>query len=162
MSEPVLDLAEELDSPNVRANVAVAGWEDAVDRVGALLVDAGSAEPRYVEAMKDGFREYGPYAVLAPGIAMPHARPEQGVVRPGVALITLREAVEFGSPENDPVDLVVAFAAVDKRAHVTALQQLAILLSNASAVEDIRAADSDAELVRCLREALQGEGHDDR
>lgn len=159
MSEPVLDLAEQADSPNVRARVAVQDWEDAVDRVGALLVDSGSAEPRYVDAMKDGFREYGPYAVLAPGIAMPHARPEQGVVRPGVALITLREPVEFGSPENDPVDLVVAFTAVDKTAHVKVLQQLATLLGNASAVESIRAADTDDELVRHLREALRTEDH---
>ena len=42
------------------------------------MVDAGFTEPTYTEAMIDVVRDMGPYIVLAPGLAMPHARPEMG------------------------------------------------------------------------------------
>ena len=149
-----------LGSDTVRAGVDAAGWEQAVERVGALLVEAGSVEPRYVEAMQATIAEHGAYAVIAPGIALPHARPEQGVLRPGLALVTLAEAVEFGHSVNDPVDVVIAFAAVDKAMHVKALQELATLLADADAVERIRAAASDDELLAAL-EGSHEHGPDD-
>jgi PTS system ascorbate-specific IIA component len=58
--------------------------------------------------MRRVLQELGPYAVIAPGIALLHARPDDGVLAPCLALITLSRAVEFGSEQNDPVDLVFA------------------------------------------------------
>ena len=46
-------------------------------------------EPTYTEAMIDVVRDMGPYIVLAPGLAMPHARPEMGAKQVGTALVTL-------------------------------------------------------------------------
>jgi mannitol/fructose-specific phosphotransferase system IIA component (Ntr-type) len=146
----LVDLAALLDPGSVRARVPAADWEEAVDQVGALLVDAGAALPDYVEAMKAGFRELGPYAVIAPGIALPHARPEQGAVRPGVAVITLAEPVTFDHPRHDPVDVVIAFSATDKQTHLAALKQLAELLSDAELVARLREADTDAALLAAV------------
>ena len=56
---------------------------------GQLMVDAGFTEPTYTEAMIDVVRDMGPYIVLAPGLAMPHARPEMGAKQVGTALVTL-------------------------------------------------------------------------
>jgi ascorbate PTS system EIIA or EIIAB component len=156
MSRP-LTLADDLDERTVRANVGASDWKEAVERAGALLVAVGAAEPRYVDAMQAMFEEHGAYAVIAPGIALPHARPEQGVVRPGLALVTLTSPVEFGHATNDPVDVVIAFAAVDKSMHVQALQQLAGLLGDEPTVERIRAATTDGELLEAIH-GLRGDG----
>lgn len=45
---------------------------------GELLEKSGAIEPRYIDAMINTVKEIGPYIVIAPGIAMPHARPEAG------------------------------------------------------------------------------------
>lgn len=47
-----------------------------------LLVAADVVEPRYYQAILDAVEQHGPYFVLAPGLAMPHGRPEEGVKKP--------------------------------------------------------------------------------
>lgn len=134
----------------VRAKVEAVSWEDTVEKIGQLLVEAGKTEPAYTEAMKNTIRELGAYAVIAPGIAMPHARPEDGVREPCFALITLATPVCFGSPENDPVDIVVAFGATDKHKHVKVLRYIGELFGNQEAVAHIRGAERDRQLLEVL------------
>ncbi|MBN1267886.1 MAG: PTS sugar transporter subunit IIA [Anaerolineales bacterium] len=140
-----------LTEETVAANLPAAGWSDAADLVGGLLVSAGKIEQRYIQAAREVVEEIGPYIVLAPGIALLHARPEDGVLEPCLALVTLSEPVYFGSPENDPVDLVFMLGAVDKDQHLTALQQLAMLLSNEEVLEELRAADSSHQLLTAVQ-----------
>ncbi len=145
-----------LTAETVRAQIRVASWEEASRAAGNLLVAAGSAEPRYVDAMMDVLREMGPYAVIAPGIVLLHARREDGVRQPCLALVTLATPVPFGHRENDPVDLVVALGAVDKHAHVAALQELARLLGDEAALQRIRAAENDRDLLLAVRPQESG------
>ncbi|MBA0051287.1 PTS sugar transporter subunit IIA [Streptomyces sp. AJS327] len=129
-----------------RARVAAPAWQDAVDAAGELLVRGGLCTDDYVSAMKDAVRDLGPYVVVAPGVAMPHARPEAGVRSPGVSIVTLAEPVEFGHAANDPVDVVIAFAALDKQAHLRALQQIVTLIQNREALAELRAAETGDEI----------------
>jgi PTS system ascorbate-specific IIA component len=78
-------------------------------------------------------QELGPYIAIAPGIAIPHARPEDGAKSFGLSLLVVKQGVEFGS-HNDPVYLVLSFATPDKESHLEFLRQLATLLQN---VEDV-------------------------
>jgi len=94
--------------------------------------------------------EFGPYVVLIPGMALPHSRPEDGALKAGFSLITLATPVAFGVPENDPVDLVISFAAVDKVAHVEALRALTGLLADEPRLALIRAARTDEELLAAV------------
>ena len=52
-------------------------WQEAVKLSVDLLVKADVVEPRYYQAILDGVAEHGPYFVIAPGLAMPHGRPEE-------------------------------------------------------------------------------------
>jgi PTS system ascorbate-specific IIA component len=54
--------------------------------------------------------EFGAYVVIAPGLALAHARPGADVRREGLAVVTLAEAVPFGHPHNDPVRVVIGLA----------------------------------------------------
>ena len=49
-------------------------WQDAVKIGVDLLEAAGVVEPRYYQAILDGVARFGPYFVIAPGLAMPHGR----------------------------------------------------------------------------------------
>jgi PTS system ascorbate-specific IIA component len=150
VSQPPQPLGTLLSAGTVQAQVDVDSWSDAVTHCGGLLIEAGICASSYVQAMVQAVRDLGPYIVVAPGVAMPHARPEQGVVRPGVAIVTLATPVAFGNNANDPVDVVIAFAAVDKIAHLSTLQSIAALLIDEAALSKVRAAASDDELAIAL------------
>lgn len=117
-------------------------WSAAVRLAGDLLVDLGVAGPGYTEACVASVRERGPYIVLAPGLALAHARPEEGATGTGVSLVRLGEPVVFGHPANDPVDLVLAFATADAEAHLDVLRALATALG-AGLAADLRSAPAD-------------------
>jgi len=143
-------LSSLISSATVRAKVKVKDWEDATDIVGQLLVAAGKIKEDYITAMKRVLKELGPYAVIAPGIVLLHARPEDGVIEPCLGLLTLVDPVPFGHSENDPVDLVFALGAVDKQAHISALQQLAEMLGDSEKLNEIRTASQDSALLKIL------------
>ncbi|WP_279027974.1 PTS ascorbate transporter subunit IIA [Gibbsiella quercinecans] len=117
-----------------------ADWRQAV-RLGVdLLVAAGVVEPRYFQAILDGVAQHGPYFVLAPGLAMPHGRPEEGVLKTGFALVTLKTPVCFGDAENDPIDILITLAAVDAQVHQeVGIMQVVTLFEDEANFDRLRA-----------------------
>jgi PTS system ascorbate-specific IIA component len=134
----------------VLVGVEPGDWREAVEASGKLLVSVGAAEEGYVAAMVRTTEELGPYAVIAPGVAIPHARPEDGAVRVGLSLAVLSEPVEFGSKENDPVDLVFGFSTTDADAHVELLQALADFIEEPENTEALRSASTVEEVLRVV------------
>jgi PTS system ascorbate-specific IIA component len=131
--------------------VAADDWRAAVRAAAELLVDAGAAEPRYVDRCIATVEELGPYMVVAPGVALAHARPEDGAVGLGLSAVTLREPVEFGHAENDPVDVVLAFGSPDRDQHVGLLGALARRLTEGLA-DDLREAGDESEVRKLMEE----------
>jgi mannitol/fructose-specific phosphotransferase system IIA component (Ntr-type)/galactitol-specific phosphotransferase system IIB component len=131
-------LKDLLTEKTIKLNVDAKDWEEAVRIGGEILVENGFVEPRYVDAMVRTVREMGPYIVIAPGIAMPHARPEDGVKQVCMSLITLKEPVEFGNIDNDPVKTVICLGAVDNSTHLKALSDLMNLLNDDIKLDSIR------------------------
>lgn len=54
----------------------VKDWKEAVRLSGELLLRDGCIEPRYIDGMIKTCEELGPYIAICPGVAIPHARPE--------------------------------------------------------------------------------------
>jgi PTS system ascorbate-specific IIA component len=148
----LLDL---LNEQSVRVVQRCPGWEEAVKIAGRLLQQSGAVEERYVSAMIRAIDEHGPYMAVAPGIALVHARPEDGVREVCMSLLICREGVSFGRRDKDPVHLIFAFGAVDDRQHLRALSQLMTLLNDAPCIEQLRSSVSAAEAVRVLRKCLE-------
>ena len=146
----MLDFFSSLDESTVKTKISVDSWEGAVDQVGTVMVNAGIVTESYIDAMKEAVRQLGPYCVIAPGIALPHARPEDGVLRSGFSLITLATPVEFGNVYNDPVDIIIGLAAVDKESHVEALRELARYFRDSRFVRSVRLAKTIDELIKIV------------
>jgi mannitol/fructose-specific phosphotransferase system IIA component (Ntr-type) len=102
-------------------------------------------------------KELGPYIVIAPGVALPHSRPEDGVLQPCLAFLTLDPPIDFGNADNDPVQLVIAFGTVDSQQHVDALRELANILSEPSSIETLRAAKTKQEILDVMWSAPTAE-----
>jgi mannitol/fructose-specific phosphotransferase system IIA component (Ntr-type) len=137
-----MKLEEVLPIERITLNVNAKDWEEAVRAVGKLMVDTGVVEERYVDGMIKTTKELGPYIVIAPGVAIPHSRPEDGVIATSLAYAKLVPPVNFGNKENDPVHILFALGALDHNQHVEALQQVAEILSDQIKFEKLLEADT--------------------
>jgi len=139
-----------LTESTVIIKASVSDWKDAIRKSGELLLNIDAIEPRYIDAMIKFCEENQAYIVIAPGVALPHARPEDGVKEICLSLITLKEPVKFGHPQNDPVDLVIALGAIDNRSHIKALGQLAEMLMNKETLRKLRNANTKKEALKII------------
>jgi PTS system ascorbate-specific IIA component len=139
-----------LPAEAIRLGVEASDWRQAVRQAGAALTAAGFATPDYADEMLRMIDEHGPYVVIAPGLALAHARPGPAVLADGIAVVTLATPVDFGHPYNDPVSVVLALAVDAADAHVTLVAELANLFNDSSAITELAAATSVGEVQRIL------------
>lgn len=104
-------------------------WKDAIRKASRVLLDLGYIEERYVSAMISSVERYGPYDVLAPGFAVPHASPDEGVVKMGMSLIRLTHPVDFADNPEMPVTFICVLSAVDAKTHLRAFANLLDMIS---------------------------------
>lgn len=154
-----MDLVEYLVTQKTIISQADAkDWKEAVKFSTDSLVAAKAVEPRYYDEILKSVEEHGPYFVIAPGIAMPHARPECGVKQTSYSLVTLKKPIEFGHDENDPVDIILTIAAADKKAlNEEVIVQVMTLLESEELIGKLRAAKTSGEMVDVLKNASLSE-----
>uniref|UniRef100_A0A7C5UX72 Ascorbate-specific PTS system EIIA component n=2 Tax=Ignisphaera aggregans TaxID=334771 RepID=A0A7C5UX72_9CREN len=152
MSSEHLDIIKAIGN-RISITKSVKNWVDAVKLTGRMLIEDGVVEERYIDAMIEVVEELGPYIAIAPGVAIPHARPEDGAKEIGLGILIVKDGVMFGSP-NDPVYVVIAFAAKDKTSHLGILKELAELLSMPSLIDHLRNASSLKEVVEIIKTCL--------
>ena len=138
-------MSELVKLENIKVNVEAKDWEDAIRKAGDLLEKSGSINPKYIDNMINSVKTLGPYIVLMPGFALGHSEPCPEVLKTDLSLITLKEPVNFGSP-NDPVSIVMCLACVDKESHMQNIQNLAMKLMEENAVETMKACNTPEEL----------------
>lgn len=144
-----MDIAGLLPEQAIIIRAQATDWRDAVRYAGRALVACGTSTDAYTDAMIATVESLGPYVVIAPGIALAHARPSPAVLRTGFSVVTLARPVEFGHRTNDPVRLVIGLAAPDADGHVEALSTLADFLADDARRAALLDAD-DATTVRSL------------
>ncbi len=148
------DLESLISIDAVSLGVVADDWRAAVRAAGALLVDAGVTAPEYTDAMIATVETHGPYIVLTPGFALPHARPDDSVHRTGLSFARLAAPVEFGAGDNDPVTIVMALAAADSDQHQDALAALAGILADPDRRTRLDTAGTPAEVIDVLSGAV--------
>src|SRR5580698_5601869 len=139
-----------LPAEAIRLGVDAADWRDAVREAGAALAAAGFAKPAYADEMIRMIDEHGPYVVIAPGLALAHARPGPAVLADGIAVVTLATPINFGHPYNDPVSVIVALAVATSEAQIALVAELANVFNDSTAITDLAAATSIDDVRRIL------------
>jgi len=89
----------------------------------------------------------GPYIVIAPGLALPHARPEQGVRKLGISFLKIKSGCLFSEKEEHRAHILIVLAATDNETHLQALSQLTKLLSNKEDMKALFAANKVEEVL---------------
>lgn len=125
-------------------------WRAAVRASGDALAAAGIALPAYGDEMVRMIEEFGPYVVIAPGLALAHARPGPEVLKDGLAIVTLATPVAFGHPHNDPVSVVLGLAVASAASHLASVAALANVFNEAAAIPALAAATTPEEIQRIM------------
>lgn len=119
-----------LNEATIRLQDRVESWPEALALCARPLLEMNVITPGYVTAIVQQHHALGPYYVLAPGLAMPHARPEEGAKALGLSLLKLKQGVSFEAGEFDPVNVIIMLAAPDKQSHIEMISALAELFSS--------------------------------
>lgn len=143
-------LTELLPIEHIRCLSETADWKQAIHEAAQPLLQEKAITRNYIKAMVDVLNQMGPYVVISPEVAIPHARPQDGVEKIGMALLKLQKGVTFSKDASKPVHLVIVLAAVDGDTHLKALHQLTKLLNNESVKEKLIAAESPIAIYRLL------------
>ena len=130
----------------VEIHATALDWRAAVNLAGLVLARSGAATPEYAGEMIRMIEEHGPYVVIAPGLALAHARPGPAVLADGLAIVTLAEPVNFGHPHNDPVNVVLGLSIKSADAHLKTVANLANIFNDSNAIQALAAATTVAEV----------------
>jgi PTS system ascorbate-specific IIA component len=128
-------------------------WRAAVRVAGRALTASGATRPGYADEMIRMIEENGPYVVIAPGLALAHARPGPDVLADGLAVVTLATPVSFGHPHNDPVSVVLGLAIKSADAHIETVAELANVFNDSSMISRLANARSVAEVLDIMGKA---------
>lgn len=144
-------IVDQIEQHGIRWGLAAADWRALTRQVGQMLVEEHLAEAAYTEAMVANVERNGPYLVIAPGVVLLHARPDEGALANAVVVGTATPPVKFGHSSNDPVWLVLALTATGDLEHTTLLQGVALMLAQDGALDRLRAAPDAAAFTAELR-----------
>ncbi len=138
-----------LEEKNIVIKDHVESWQDAIRLGCQILIDGGYVTAEYPEAILQATAKYGPYYVLAPQIAMPHASFENGVITKQISLLILKDPISF-SPTSYDVRLLFTLATTDKESHLSALMSLAGIFQDEGLIEKLLQARTSHEAFRIL------------
>ncbi|PWC13451.1 PTS sugar transporter subunit IIA [Brenneria corticis] len=144
-------LTDWINETNLKVLTSVNDWRQAVKLAVQPMIDNGSVEEHYLNAIYAMHEEIGPYYVLGEGIAMPHSRPEDGVIKTALSLLIISEGVNFGSPDNDPVYVIFALAAIDSHSHIEMIASLSALFGEEKTIDRLKNAGNEREVLEIIR-----------
>lgn len=126
-------------------------WKEAIALAAQPLVANGSVEESYIEAMINKVTAFGPFIDLGKGVAIPHARPEDGVNQIGMSMLALEHPVYLLDDPAHEIRLLICIAAIDNQTHLKALSGLTAILRKEENIQQLikaKAFDDIADLIK--------------
>lgn len=150
LSNNKVSLRDMISVSNIMLKADCKTPEEALQLSGNLLVESQKVLPSYVESVIHLQKSRPSYFVLAPGIALPHTSPENGVIKEAIAILTLKTPIEFGNSDNNPVKYIFFLSALDNESHIGAMGELLELMNNHMFLSLLDQSNDSNELMRYL------------
>lgn len=129
-----------------------ADWEEAVRACGQIMIEQDYINENYVDAIVKCVKEYGPYIVLMPEVAMPHSTlGGEGVFKTGISFVKVNKPVQFDPNDREKdARLFFTLAATNNEEHLNNMVQLSELLMNEELVKDLLEVNGDEDLEKVI------------
>lgn len=147
-----------IENNSIKLQARAADWKAAIKLGTDMLIASKAIEPSYHQAIINSIEKLGPYIIIAPNLAMPHARPEDGVNHTAFALVTLEKPVIFEG-EDEPVDVLITLAGSTSDQHIQGLQEVTQILDDETSdtginLDKLRVCRSKEDVYRVIDAAL--------
>ncbi|TWS94836.1 MULTISPECIES: PTS sugar transporter subunit IIA [unclassified Streptococcus] len=140
------------ENNSIRLGLTATTWQEAVKLAVNPLIESGAVTETYYENIIASTEEHGPYYILMPGMAMPHAQAGEGVNRDSFSLITLTEPVTFS--DGKEVSVLLTLAATSAAIHTSvAIPQIIALFELENSIERLVACQSPEEVLAMVEES---------
>lgn len=135
----------------------VEDWKAAITLAANPLLRQGKIEEKYIDAMIQKVEENGPFIHIGPFVALPHARPEEGVNEIGMSILKVDEPVNLLDDVAHPIKLFICLAAVDNDTHLKALANLTNILSDEALLDRLVNAINPEVILEVINEGEEEE-----
>ncbi|MDY4281594.1 MAG: PTS sugar transporter subunit IIA [[Pasteurella] mairii] len=102
--------------------------EEAVVFIGSIFEKNQYGTVEYTRAMLRTLALYKRVIVLDDGIAMPHARPEEGALHDGLIFIQLNSNLDFDNTDFEPVRFLIGLVSSGSENHIRLIQLIGNLI----------------------------------
>lgn len=140
-------LSQLLFAEHVKLNQNANDWIDAVKLGTKQLIKSKHIEQSYEDAVIENIKRLKAYVVLKPYVALPHAKPEDGVNKLGISFVTLKKGVSFGHEKHDPVRLIIVLASENPTSHLRALNTVIKLIKNSETIDRLINSKTYSEII---------------
>lgn len=151
LEKPKPSLSDLLTGDMISVEEQAADWQAAIRTAAGPLLKQGYIENRYVDEMIAKVETLGPYIVVAPGIAIAHAKPQDGVLRLGISLLQLNHPVSFSKESRHQVHTVLVLASIDSETHLKALSELTSLLREPESLARLKQAKTKQQIIQQIQ-----------
>ncbi|MFH8134489.1 PTS sugar transporter subunit IIA [Pantoea osteomyelitidis] len=138
-----------MEADAIQVGIQATEWQQVITLAAQPLVLGGYLQSTYADAVIANTLEHGAYYVFEEGIAIPHARPESGVLKNCFSMVLLAEPISFQG--SDKADIVILFGACDSNAHIEeGIRAIVELLESDETLARLRQACNPAEVMAIL------------
>ena len=129
-------------------------WRDALRRASEKLIEHKYIKEGYVEEIIKNVDDNGPYIVIVPGVAMPHAMAEsENVLGTAISFTKFPEPVLFDAENPDShAELFFTLAARDPEVHLKNISDLSEILMEDGFIEKLQKINIKDDFIEVVNE----------
>lgn len=147
-----MEMSEMIDQRLISLNLDVTNKEDAIQKICRMMYDAGKVSDydQYLNGVKNREAEFA--TGMGDGIAIPHCK-NDCVKEAAFTLVKLKNPVDWGSLDDEPVDYVIMLAAPESsdNVHLKMLSGLAVSLMDDNFRESLKAAADVEQIINIFK-----------
>ncbi|MBG0731080.1 PTS sugar transporter subunit IIA [Mycoplasma sp. 'Moose RK'] len=141
-----------IENDSILVNQQANTWKEAVEISCKPLLDKNLISQKYVDGIIDSTIENGPYYIIAPFLAMPHAAAGHGVFEDCFSLVTFKKPFYFDG-DSRPIQILITLGATSSDIHTSvALPQIVAVFENSENVEAIVNAKNKDEIISLIQQ----------
>ncbi|WP_067143336.1 PTS sugar transporter subunit IIA [Oceanivirga salmonicida] len=117
-----------IDNKLINLNLEAENWELALEKTCNILEKNGYINSDYKKKLISLTKEIGPYYIITKNIAIPHLRPEEGVLKQGFSFFRFNKSVKFDGNKN--VNYFIYILSLDNDCHIDQVSYIANLIDD--------------------------------
>lgn len=108
-------------------DIEVNDWKEAIIKTCEILINKEYISKDYPNKLIKLTEEIGAYYVITKDIAIPHLRPEEGVLKSGYSLFSLKNGVDFNGVN---IKYLIYILSLDNNEHIEKIKEIAKIIEN--------------------------------